>query len=165
MPVLQRMTTAWLETEDRLRLTGECTDGTLVCLWLTRRLSDRLLPLLLDWLDGHAHDDVHASLMQEFAQEAARGALAPQAAVPADAGDTVLVQAVTVARGTHAIGLTFRASEAPEDARSWEVTMEQQPLRQWLAIIHDQYRKAEWPLDLWPAWIAVTTAQPTAALH
>jgi len=165
MPVLQRMTTVWVETEDRLRLTGECADGGLVCLWFTRRLSDRLLPVLLDWLDGDAHDDARASLMQEFAQEAARGALVPQAAVPPGAGDMVLVQAVTVARGPHALGLTFRASEAPDDARSWEVTLEQQPLRQWLAILHDQYRKAEWPMDLWPAWIAATTAQAAAALH
>jgi len=103
--------------------------------------------------------------MQEFAQEAARGALVPQAAVPAAAGDAVLVQAVTVSRGEQAVGLAFRASEAPDDPRSWDITLEQQPLRQWLAIVHDQYRKAEWPMDLWPAWIGVTPAQPAAALH
>lgn len=165
MPALQRITTVWVETEDRLRLTGEGVDGSTACLWLTRRLADRLLPLLLDWLDGNAQDDARASLMQEFAQEAARGALVPQAAVPPDAGDAVLLQAVTVTRGEHALGLTFRASEAPDDARSWDVTLEQQPLRQWLAIVHDQYRKADWPMDLWPAWITVTPAQPAAALH
>lgn len=165
MPALQRLTTVWVDTEDRLRLTGESADGALVCLWLTRRLSDRLLPLLLDWLDGDAHGDARASLMQEFAQEAARSALALQAAVPAGSGDTVLVQGVTVVKGTQALGLTFRASEAPEDARAWEIILEHQPLRQWLAIIHDQYRKAEWPMELWPAWIAVSTAQPAAALH
>jgi len=165
MPVLQRFTTAWVATEDRIRLAGETVEGATVCLWLTRRLADRLLPLLLEWLDGNAQDDAHASLMQEFAQEAARGALTPQAAVPADAGEAVLVQAVDLTRGSHALRLAFRASEAPGEGPSWDITLEQQPLRQWLAIVHDQYRKADWPMDLWPAWIAPTSAHPAAALH
>ena len=166
MAVLQRITTLWVESEDRIRLAGECADGGMVRLWLTRRLVDRLLPLLLDWLVGNARDDLRASLMQEFAQQAASRALAPQPAVVAAAGDAVLVQAVTVTSGAHALRLSFRASEAPEDTRAWDLTLEQQSLRQWLAIVHDQYRKAEWPMDLWPAWIAATTTTPPeAALH
>ena len=36
--VLQRVTTAYLENEDRLRLTGELADGDTVVCWLTQRL-------------------------------------------------------------------------------------------------------------------------------
>lgn len=165
MPVLQRLTTSWIASEDRIRLAGECTDGGTVCLWLTRRLADRMLPLLLKWLEGHAGADTRAALMQEFAQDAARGALAPQAAVPADGAGAVLVQAVDVASGPLVMRLTFRPSETPGEGPSWDITLEQQPLRQWLAIVHDQYCKAGWPLDVWPGWISLTTAQPAAALH
>ena len=45
--VLQRVTTAYLENEDRLRLTGELADGDTVVCWLTQRLLNRLVPGLI----------------------------------------------------------------------------------------------------------------------
>ena len=38
---LQRVTTAYVADEDRLRLTGELSDGDAVVLWLTQRLLNR----------------------------------------------------------------------------------------------------------------------------
>jgi len=33
------------------------------------------------------------------------------------------------------------------------VTLAARPLRQWLDIVHDAYRKAGWPLAVWPGWL------------
>lgn len=43
MPDLQRITTQYIEVEDRLRLTGELAPGEVVVLWLTQRLMHRLI--------------------------------------------------------------------------------------------------------------------------
>ena len=47
MHQLQRVTTEYVDSEDRIRISGSCVDDGLVQLWLTRRLMDRLLPMVL----------------------------------------------------------------------------------------------------------------------
>ena len=53
MQALQRITTEYDEHEDRLRLSGELSDGSSVLLWLTQRLLYRILPHLTQWLGQH----------------------------------------------------------------------------------------------------------------
>ena len=50
MSELQRITSEYIEAEDRLRLTGEVGEGETETLWLTQRLLTRLLDHLLKWL-------------------------------------------------------------------------------------------------------------------
>ena len=49
---ISRLTTDYVDAEDRLRLSGEVADSTPVAMWLTQRLALRVLPALLQWLDG-----------------------------------------------------------------------------------------------------------------
>lgn len=165
MQALQRITTEYVDTEDRVRLSGACEDGTVVQLWMTRRLTDRLVPLLLNWLGQEAGEGARAEIMQEFAQQAARAALEPQPSVRAQDDSSILVQAVDVTTGDSALGLAFKSS--PQGDASYRIGFEPLALRQWLGILHDQYRKAEWPLDGWPAWItpAEQPASPGVSLH
>lgn len=160
MRQLQRVTTEYVDSEDRIRISGACADGALVQLWLTRRLVDRLLPMVLRWLGSDA-GDTRGAIMQEFEQQAARDAMAPLPAVQAQDDSSMLVQAVDVSGGDSALGLAFRSSIKPDDSPVYQIVLERQPLRQWLSIVHDQYRKAEWPLDVWPAWI-VSAGEPIA---
>ena len=46
MAELQRCTTEYIATEDRLRLSGEIGTQSTVVLWLTQRLLNRLMPPL-----------------------------------------------------------------------------------------------------------------------
>ena len=167
MQALQRITTEYVETEDRIRLSGACEDGAVVQLWLTRRLMDRLLPMLLKWLGQEAGEGARAEIMQEFAQQAARAALEPQPSVHAQDDTSILVQAVDVTTGDNALGLAFKSS--PQGDASHRIGFEPLALRQWLNIVHDQYRKAEWPLDGWPVWFthAAQDAHPAnqSVLH
>ena len=50
MSELCRVTSQYVDFEDRIRLTGELTDGQQVVLWLTRRLTERMVPHLVKWL-------------------------------------------------------------------------------------------------------------------
>lgn len=48
---LQRITTEYIDHEDRLRLAGEDAQGQTTVLWLTQRLLNRLIPHLCQWLE------------------------------------------------------------------------------------------------------------------
>ena len=43
---LHRITTEYIDSEDRIRLTGQLASGDTVVLWLTQRLLNRLVPHL-----------------------------------------------------------------------------------------------------------------------
>lgn len=150
---LQRITTEYIDTEDRLRLSGEDAAGQAQHMWVTQRLLRRLLPHLLAWVEQQVHGAVggHADALHSFAQQAARADLEPQAPVVAgQAGTSWLVVAVDMAFAQEGVVLTFRGAAAHEQAA---ILFAPDALRQWLGIVHDQYRLAEWPADVWPSWM------------
>ena len=154
---LKRITTEMHDLEDRLQLVGELASGGTVVFWLTQRLVKRLVPHLLSWLQPSSTGvtaaapvpDFHIDAIQTFAQQAAIAQLPEQPPVQAAQQDsTLLIDAIDVVRTPEIIALTFKAGE-----QKATLLMAQQPLRQWLAILHDQCRKGEWALDIWPDWI------------
>lgn len=153
---LKRITTEMHDLEDRLQLVGEVESGEPVVLWLTQRLLKRLVPHLLGWLQpvapvgkATAVADYHTSAVQSFAQQAAIAQLPEQPAVQATQQNSAwLIETIDVARTPEIIALTFKSGE-----QKATLLMAAQPLRQWLAILHDQCHKGEWVLDIWPEWI------------
>lgn len=171
MNELQRITTEYVDAEDRIRLAGEVGGSAdAQVLWLTQRLMQRLLPHLLGWLEQQVSAapvsaDQHQAL-QGFVQQAAKAELQPQAPVQAsERSKQWLVTAVDIASSAQRITLTFKGLEPDAQVR---LTLADQPLRQWLAIVHERYRQAGWPLDLWPQWMLGGTLVGTplaAKLH
>lgn len=107
---LQRITTEYVETEDRIRLCGESETGETAVFWLTRRLVSRLVPHLCAWLERSAGDEAHAALLNGFAQQAAAGALTPQTPVQAaTATEARLAHAIDITVGESAVQLVFRS--------------------------------------------------------
>lgn len=172
---LQRITSIYSDVEDRFRITGEVSDESTRCLWLTQRLLLRLVPHILEWLIEIARaegrgDLGQAELMQDFAQQAAKARLEPQAAVPvptmpdpnaaiettpgaATAGQQEaiwLVKEVDISKSTNGIlTLTFKH----ESANGVQLAMAPIELRQWLIILHSQWLQAGWPAAIWPEWV------------
>lgn len=163
---LQRVTTEYVEAEDRLRLCGECEDGTAVVVWLTQRLLQRLLPMLFAWLERQGDDMPRADVLLGFAQQAALAELAPQLPVQAVSGSAAwLAQAVDVVRTAEAVGLTFKGGE---DGEAVALALAAKPLRQWLGIVQQACGKAGWPTAMWPQWMcenAPAALPPAATLH
>lgn len=165
---LKRITTEYVDAEDRIRLSGSDADGNAVQLWVTQRMLNRLVPHLFEWLQRQAGEGVRGEMLQEFAQHAAREALVPQDPVRVPGAGATLVCEVDVTPGEHALALAFKVLEADGSKLAvGTVTLEAHPLRQWLSIIHDQYAKAGWPLADWPAWSAPggARAPTTTQLH
>lgn len=164
---LQRITTQYIDTQDRLRLTGELSGSGTVVLWLTQRLVNRLLVHLVAALDQKvAHQpnlklpSYHIEAVQGFAQQAARAQLLVQAPVPADKALTSwLVLSVDIANAPKEVSLTFRA-DADQAAK---LTLQPTALRQWLGIVHDQYLRAQWTTDQWPQWMADSKLTPSTS--
>lgn len=150
MAELQRITTEYVDVEDRIRVAGEVSGGAPVLLWLTQRLLQRLLPVLLQGLEGQGADTLNAEVLHGFAQQAARAELLPEP--PVQAGQTSmawLVLSVDITQSPDAVRLSFKGAHDHQVS----LTMASKPLRQWLGILCDAYRKAGWSLQVWPPWL------------
>lgn len=171
---LKRVTTEMDESEDRLRLVGEVESGEPVVFWLTQRLLKRMLPHLFSWLQPSSSasraspvPDYHTDAVQSFAQQVAVAELplqTPVLAQPQPKGSRLLVDSVDITRTPDVIALTFKSVD-----HQAVLLLAQQPLRQWLAILHEQCRTADWAMDVWPEWIMqsvpTTTRQIRATVH
>lgn len=155
---LQRLTTEYNEHEDRIRIAGEVDNASAQVFWLTCRLLNRIIPHLTLWLERQHGNLPRADLFQSFAQQAAQQGLAPQA--PVQAGPDSLpwvVQAVDIGTGTEHLQLTFKSSAG----NAASVRFSAQALRQWLGILHQAYAAAQWPLAIWPEWMAGVAGKGT----
>lgn len=164
MTELRRLTSEYVDLEDRIRLTGEGEDGQRVILWLTRRLLDRLVPYLVDWLErkGPAPLDERSSpvsaaregAIQSFAQEAVRACMRPEPPVQAYLAErTWLVSSVDLASNPGVVSLKFKGFLEIEQVR---FSPGEGVLRQWLGILHSLYGRAGWPQAVWPGWVGAS---------
>lgn len=165
MTSLQRLTTEYVNFEDRIRLSGEAENAELVVIWLSQRLLRSLLPVLLQWLERQTGEIPRAEALQSFAQQVALAKLTPQKPIRPDADSTAwLAIAVDIAQSEQAVNLTFRGND--QQSASFVLTV--QSLRQWLGIVHETYIKAEWAVDVWPAWMResrLDSAPQAVAVH
>ena len=164
MSELKRLSTSYLELEDRVRLVGETSDGAVMVLWLSQRLLLRLVPVLLEGIETQGTDASYREILQSFAQQTARAELKAEPPVQARHDSQAwLVHSVDVAKTEKALWLTFRGANGQQGF----ISLEPRLLRQWLGIVYDNCRQANWPLGVWPEWLqnsAVQAVQP-AVLH
>ena len=156
MTVLRRITTEYIELEDRVRLSGEAASGATLSLWLTQRLLGRLAAAILPWIaEG---DDAYQVIKNGFSQAAARAELPQQAPVPAQPLPC-LVTKVDLRHNAEALTLLFFGA----DGLAAELTLQRQDVRQWLNILYDAWRAAGWPAGLWPEWMGAQAASSPSA--
>lgn len=155
---LRSVTTQYVEVEDRIRLAARDGAGLTCVLWMTQRMTARLLPHLCHWMESHTGGQVNGWLLQEFAQAAATANLVPQPPVAA-AGESMVVQSVDVQTG-QGVQLVFKGV-GPLSAARW--SLDQPSLRQWLGIVRQQCQLAGWSQVVFPVWLDGTGAWQTAA--
>jgi hypothetical protein len=152
---LQRITTDYIETEDRIQIVGELAGNDTVVIWLTRRLLDRLIPHLTHWLERQQGDVLRKDLLLSFAQQAAQTGLTPQAPVPARASSQQwLTNSIDLHHGEEHLQLVFKG----ESGQAASIGFAPTPLRQWLGIVQLAYRIGQWPQHSWPPWMAENEA-------
>ncbi len=160
---LNRLTSEYIQSEDRFRLTGEDQAGNALCLWLTQRLALRIISHLINELSisspeaiqNPSQDHDTSQLLQGVAQQAARADLCTQEPVTSISTTRAwLIQEVDINRAASgAVSFIFNNSAA-QTAQKVALGFEPQQLRQWLAILHQQWLLAQWPATVWPEWIS-----------
>ena len=86
MEAINRLTTQFVDLEDRIQVTGATAMGRAVTLWLPQRLLNRVVPALCKRLDPTEGKDVRAEVKNSFAQQVAVQSLAPQPVVKSQPG-------------------------------------------------------------------------------
>ena len=153
-------TTHYVVAEDRLRLGCALKSGDSDVLWLTQRLAGALVRQLLEWLDKTTVADSRvADIQHRMAQQAAT--TKPQKRPAERVADVPgwLVSAVQVRIPGKSLILTFR----DEGTRAVSIRFNADHLRRWLGVVHAQYRRSGWPLDMWPEWIGEEAGEEAAA--
>jgi len=161
---INRFTTEYDPGEDRIRLAGLDIEGRELVLWLTQRLVSRLVQSLCEGLEKQAAGpsaDRPAEAMrhqaeQSFAQQKAVVQLPRSAPVrPAVNAPVWRVDAVDVKQGSGGARLTFKGVAEGQNA---VLALPAPALRQWLGIVFELYRRAGWPVHVWPVWVEEAAA-------
>ena len=141
---LTRITTTYVDTEDRIGLVGEDGIGEHQKLWLTQRLLNHLVEKLLDWLP-QAQDGI-----QEIAQQVAQSKHEREHPVIASSEClNWLVNEITIESSDGVVGLLFKSDRCEYVAL---VRFNEISLRQWLDILFRHYHHAGWVSVDWPGW-------------
>ncbi len=188
MLTLQRITSEYVATEDRFRLSGITDTGGEVSYWITQRLLLRLLNFLLDWLESHR---------EELERQAASDMLGPMVTKPVKRDAQADSKVSQVPEGTEegddeadAAGKEESTEEAkadiaellfeadiriapnritvvfkPRNSEHAQLSLQLDEAWQWVAIVHTLWRRAEWNLSVWPDWIEeVKAPHPSKSL-
>ncbi|MES3006533.1 MAG: hypothetical protein V4751_02060 [Pseudomonadota bacterium] len=166
MQELEKLTTEYVDNEDRIRLSGQLRSGETVALWVTQRLVNRLLPHLFTALENHSDKGLPNEIVQSFALQAAKAELVESPPVLSSPKTlSWLVDAVDISVEATSVKLRFRGRQQEQVGIAFQPVQ----LRQWLSILHSVWGIAQWQGDIWPEWIASEKKpmqQPKkAALH
>ena len=158
MITLQRITSEYIESEDRFRLTAISDAEETIILWITQRLLIRLVAHFLGWLEKEAPKVSRSSAignetksaLQGMAQQSASANLQNQSAVTANSDSAaLLVKEIDIKMSEEVVLLVFKC----DDDQKAELSFTIQQLRQWLGMIHQLWRQARWPVSIWPDWM------------
>ena len=152
MMVILKQTVMYLETEDRLQLLSQCSDDSVIALWLTRRLADRMVQAIFHGLDAAVPGSRAEGFCREGAVQEATAA-ADEAGlhrpVPADnPAPQHLVLSIDISPLPDGQQLIFHATGCDASFALGEL-----PLLRWLGILQRLYLQAGWgTADVWPTW-------------
>lgn len=153
-----RITCGYDIAEDRLRIAVLDSQGMSLGLWLTRRLANRLISALLGLLNDGGAD---SNILQAWQQEVA--VAAREAAEPVQVGsdqEFFLITAIDLNKTPDTFRIVFRWQETVGAAISFAPT----ELRQWLDVLHEQFRQGEWSDPLWPDWITAKAGSQESSI-
>jgi len=150
-----KITQLYDPVQDRLRLNLESNNGLSISVWLTQRLLNSVVLHVTKLIDASLTEKVGeltSNSSQAFQQSIAMSNLKKQPPVQAvDIIEMGLITAINITRK--------KEKNVYEIIFSWDATgkarmvVDEIKLRQWLAVIYNAVKRAEWPLSCWPQWI------------
>ena len=150
---IQTFTARYDPAEDRLRLDAIDAKGRKQALLLTRRLADRIIPVLVSHLEGKTPEGIPPDLAQGMSQSRARQARQTadtSPAVVAESGTPPwLCRTIHVQKAQQGLNVIF----TDDVSVSAVMPMVEANLRAVLDIFLELYTKANWPTEPFPEWM------------
>jgi hypothetical protein len=159
MTQIRKFSLVYDPREDRLAWDTQDDAGVTARLWMTQKLCRGMVKALVAMLEKRdgAVPPQRQSAEQSWEQAAAMTGFGKTPGVKPQAGAvTGLIRAVHIRPGPQALGITFDYG----DGDALTISVGRAAIRQTLAILYKLSVAAEWPLDIWPGWIA----DPAAAV-
>ena len=148
---IKTITTEYVLDEDRIRLSVADPDFNKRTLWLTRRLSERIIPACLNKLPLDVGSPEEVPSAQVYAQLEARLYKKPAQMVQPDKDQPeFLITQVQMNRSENGI-YTLSFNDAKGESAA--LVLSAQEMRQWLEVLKLAFVKGEWRMDIWPAWL------------
>ena len=150
---IKRFTGRYIPVEDRLRLDAVDADGNKESLFMTRRLVDRIIPIMVEHLEGQTPEGMPSDLVQEMQQDKARqgraedGAEAPVEVAPAIV--PWLCRTVHLTKTGSSLVVVFTDDTHIEA----HMPMSAENLRVVLDTFKTLYTSAGWGLQAFPDWM------------
>ena len=161
---LKRITSEYIELEDRIRLAGLTDENQTISIWLTMRLLRRLITHCLNLLEKNtpelkktpAQNEYSRKSVQHFVQKSAEQQIVEEAAVKvADDSPNQLPTEIDIKNDDAGVTIIFKG----EFSSDYAIYLNNQQLRQWLGMLHMIWQKAEWPNLVWPDWMSGSAAE------
>ena len=152
--LLTKVTCTYSEIEDRIRMSAMLQEGEPVVFWLTHRLASRMVAALTLHLERSVSRSslVDMGLLLACQQCEAEWQHEPSEPVSYKPESLrILPEKVALNCSAENAALLFPLG----DGRQAQMRMNLLELRQWLAIMHRQYKKAGWPMEVWPEWFTL----------
>ena len=155
MQSLKKVTSEFIEIEDRFRLSALTTKDEAVAFWLTQRLLTRLVAHLSKQIEIDSPQLSNAPAAGKAShpdsdrdrQISNREPLASQSAVKIKESVTpILITEVDVKLGKSDLALVLKSGK--KSCASISLSLSE--LKQWLEILYALWHKAGWPISLWP---------------
>ena len=150
---IKTFTGRYIPVEDRLRLDAVDDEGNKQSLFMTRRLTDRIIPVMVEQLEGQTPEGVPGELVQAMQQDEARQ-------LYADGGPETPVEVepeffpwlcctIHLTKTGSSLVVVFTDDTNIEAHMSLTVDN----LRMVLDIFMTLYKSAEWELGAFPDWM------------
>ena len=151
------------------------SDSSVIKIWASQRILLRLIPPITNWLDATQSAASNISteskeLLNDFAQHEAQVELRSEAPVnsenpqPSGTGkpaNSWLIHKIDVTYSDQLMELNFRGSKD----RAAKLVLTKLYARQWLLILHSQWIKSDWTMDIWPLWLSQTSSSFEREMH
>tara|TARA_E500000331_G_scaffold353699_1_gene404933 strand:+ start:465 stop:971 length:507 start_codon:yes stop_codon:yes gene_type:complete len=150
---LQRITTQFVDIEDRVKISALSQDNETLVLWLTQRLLIRIVDRCLTFVDeniGAKGANLPVSEASSNKQPNLQQISPSEEAVVATLNcRSLLIQEVDLRYYQDQLSIVFRHNKENQ----FSLHFDRQQLCQWLTIIFNIWRQAEWPMTIWPKTI------------
>jgi hypothetical protein len=157
---INRFTTEFSPSEDRIRMVVEDSQQKTIVIWLTRRLLVRLIEAMVKAIESETQGRPESDTLQSFTQHRAQQAQVEESPVRAVEGCSEwLINRVDL-NVSHE-RLTLKLFSDDECAT---LPMPRVNARQWLNIMYRLFEAAEWPFEQWPSWLQQSSSVTQPAL-